>query len=213
MTRVKAGFFVRVIAILFVLVLGAGPALAGGWGGYLEGEFSNSKIKDHGIDRGFDAAMGGIGALWDSDISTADLLNFRLGAGYRLGERDLDEAKDETVNGLTLDATIGYGALRRQTFRVWGGPSARLNFDWYGSAGDVDVVDVAIGIGPRIGVNLNLGERLTLTASTSYHYMYLAEQIESNGSNRTVDGPQHMFGVRIGLLWRGEDDLWEPEDE
>jgi len=199
------------MAALGCLAWGVGPAYAGGFGGYLEGEFSNSQIKDHGVDRGFDAAMGGIGFLWDSDVSTADPLNFRFGFGYRVGERDLDEGGDETVNGLTLDSTIGYGAFRNEAFRLWGGPSLRLNFDWYSESGDRDIVDVAVGIGPRLGINFHLGGRLTLTASASYHYMYLSEQIERRGFNRTVDGPQHMFGVRVGMLLRGRDDLWQAE--
>ncbi|MDP6979034.1 MAG: outer membrane beta-barrel protein [Myxococcota bacterium] len=198
------------VASAFAVLLGVAPAaLAGGLGGYLEGEFSWSEINDHGQDRGFSASMGGIGVLWDSDVSTNDPLNFRLQFGYRLGERELDEEKDEIVNGLTLDATVGYGVLRSPAMRVWAGPSLRLNYDWYSSVGDIDIVDLGIGIGPRFGVNLHMSETLSVTGSVAYHYMYLSELIEQDGHNRTIDGPQHMVGVRIGVLWLGEDDIFE----
>ena len=85
----------------------------------------------------------------------------------------------------------------------------RLNFDWYSSAGDVDIVDVAIGMGPRVGLNLHLTDTLSVTGSVAYHYMYLSENLESEGLNTTVDGPQHIVGFRIGILWRAENDVWD----
>lgn len=206
MTRVSLAIVGGGLLATFLL---SAPALASGVGGYFEGEFSWSEINDHGLDRGFDAQMFGLGVLWDSDVATNDTLNFRLQFGYRLGERDLDDASDELVNGLTLDSTIGYGLLRNEGMRVWAGPSLRLNYDWYGFAPDFDVVDLGVGIGPRFGVNLHLSETMSVTGSLAYHYVYLSELIEADGFNRTVDGPQHMVGFRLGVLWRGEDDLFE----
>lgn len=205
----KAVTLLRVVAMAFVWVASGSAAHAGGYGGYLESEISNSKIDDHGLDRGFDAEMWGLGFMYDGNIAVDELLNYRLNIGYRVGRRDLDEQPNETVHGLTMDNTLGLGFFRNSRFRVWAGPSVRLSFDWYESPGDVDIVDVAIGIGPRLGVNVHLTDTISVTSSVAYHYMYLSELIESNGINRTVDGPQHMVGVRIGVLWRGEDDIWE----
>ncbi len=207
--RTTSQTFRRAIARALIVVsftLIAPSASAGGLGGYLEGDWSWSNISDHGRDRGFSESMAGLGVLWDSDVATNDALNFRLQFGYRLGIRELDEHSDETVNGLVLDTTIGYGVLRSSVMRVWAGPSARLAYDWYGSAGDVDIVDLGIGIGPRFGVNVHLSETLSATASIAYHYIYLSELIESEGVNRTVDGPQHMVGVRFGVLWLDDED-------
>jgi len=189
--------------LLFVL-LSPARAFASGLGGYLEGEWSWSEINDHGEDRGFDASMGGLGVLWDSHVASPDPFNFRLAFGYRLGERDLDAAKDELVNGLTLDTTVGYGLWSNAQWRLWAGPSARLSYDWYSSAGDVDIVDLGIGIGPRVGANFHISETLSVTGSIAYHYTYLSELIERDGKNRTIDGPQHIVGLRIGLLWRDD---------
>ena len=199
----------RVVATLVVLGLSAATAHAGGYGVYLESEISSSKINDHGRDRGFDAEMWGLGFMWDGNIAVDELMNYRLEVGYRLGERDLDEHSNETVNGFTIDQTLGFGFFRSSLIRAWAGPSVRLNFDWYGTQGDVDIVDVAIGLGPRVGLNLHLTETLSATTSVAYHYMYLSELIESRGLNKTIDGPQHIVGVRVGLLWRGEDDVWD----
>lgn len=209
--RLLAVKLLCVVATLSVLGLGAGTAHAGGYGGYLESEISSSNIDDGGRDRAFDAEMWGLGVMWDGNIAVDELLNYRIEFGYRLGKRDLDEHSNETVNGITLDQTLGVGFFRRSLFRVWAGPSVRLNFDWYSSAGDRDIVDVAIGVGPRVGVNIHLTETISLTTSVAYHYMYLSELIEFDGLNKTVDGPQHIVGVRIGVLWRGEDDVWDGE--
>ncbi len=198
----------RVALAVAMLGFGSGVAQAGGYGGYLEGEFSFSGINDHGVDRGFEAQMGGLGLIYDGNIAVDELLNYRLGFGYRLGSRDLDDGGTETVNGLTLDQTLGLGFLRNSLVRVWAGPSLRLNFDWYGNAGDVDIMDVSIGVGPRFGVNLHVTDRISLTSSVAYHYMYLSENLESQGLNQTIDGPQHMVGLNLGILWRSEDDIW-----
>lgn len=195
--------------VLLGMALGSGTALAGGYGAYLESEFSFAKIDDNGVHRDFDAKMGGLGFIWDGNIAVDELLNYRLSFGYRVGRRFLDAHSNETVNGLTFDQTLGMAPFRNSRFRVWGGPSLRFSVDWYSSAGDLDIVDVAIGIGPRIGVNYHLNEKISLTTSLSYHYMYLAENIESNGSNETFDGPQHIVGLRVGILFRGEDDIWD----
>lgn len=212
MSRAKRVPLLSVISILPILALlgfAAATARAGGIGGYVEGEISTSNLNDHGLDRGFDAAMGGFGFLYDGNIATDELLNYRLAFGYHVGDRDFDEGGSETVNGFTFDNTLGFAALRNSRFRIWGGPSLRLNFDWYEVSGDVDVVDVAIGIGPRFGVNVHLNDQISLTTSFAYHYMYLSELLESQGFNRTIDGPQHMVGINLGVLWRSEDDLWE----
>ncbi len=208
MSRAKTVPLLQVVLTAALLCFGVGTARAGGLGGYVESEFSTSNINDHGRDRGFDAAMGGLGFIYDGNVAADALLNYRITFGYRLGRRDPDEEKNETVNGLTLDQTLGFGLLRNSRMRVWGGPSIRLNFDWYGRAGDIDIVDVAIGVGPRVGVNVHLGDRISLTTSVAYHYMYLSELEESNGINRTIDGPQHMVGIHLGILWRSEDDVW-----
>lgn len=201
-----------VVPLVGIVAVGLYAATAhAGNGGYVEGEFSFSKINDHGLDRGFDAAMWGIGFMYDGNVVADELLNYRLEVGYRVGERefDLDKLSDETVNGFTIDQTLGMGFFRTPMLRVFAGPSVRLNFDWYSSAGDVDIVDVAIGMGPRVGLNLHLTDTLSVTGSVAYHYMYLSENLESKGLNTTVDGPQHIVGFRIGILWRAENDVWD----
>ncbi|MFT5444366.1 MAG: hypothetical protein ACI8W3_003421 [Myxococcota bacterium] len=209
MIRTKAVQLLQVLLTLALLGFAAPAAHAGGKGVYLEGEFASSNLDDHGINRSFDAKMGGLGFLYDGNVEADNALNYRLQFGYRLGKRELDKHSDQTVNGLTLDNTLGYGLLRSELVRVWAGPSLRLNVDWYSSVGDVDIVDVGVGIGPRIGMNMHLTDTLSLTTSVAYHYMYLSELLESEGVNRTIDGPQHIVGVNIGFLWRGVNDVWE----
>jgi hypothetical protein len=99
-----------VVPLVGIVAVGLYAATAhAGYGGYVEGEFSFSKINDHGLDRGFDAQMWGIGVMYDGNVVADKLLNYRLEVGYRVGERDfdLDKLSDETVNGFTIDQTLG----------------------------------------------------------------------------------------------------------
>ena len=211
MSRAKRATLLQLMLTLAILGNAAETARAGGFGGYVEGEYATSKIDDHGIDRGFEAGMGGLGILYDGVTAADKLLSYRFSFGYRVGDRDFDEGGSKTINGFALDQTLGFGVLRSSRYRAWGGPSLRLNFDWYESSGDVDIVDVSIGIGPRLGINLHLNEQISLTTSIAYHYMYLSELIESNGFNRTIDGPQHTVGINLGVLWRSKDDIWDED--
>jgi hypothetical protein len=194
---------------LLVLVLEPGTAWAGGYGAYLETEFSEAELTDDRLDRDFNAKLGGLGMLWDSHIAADNLLNYRLGVGYRLGRRSIHRQDNETVNGFIFDQTIGVSLLRSSRFRVWAGPSVRFNVDWYSSQGDLDIVDVGIGFGPRIGANYHLTDRLSLTSSLSFHYAFLSENIENSGSNQTYEGSQYIVGLRLGVFWRGEYDNWD----
>ena len=230
------------LLVVASLLGAAAPAWAGGFGLALETEWTNSDISDAipfnegRVNRDFDQWMGGIGFSYDTNVAADELVNYRMKVGYRVGRRTYDDKRtfnvprrvesvdpdqetlvvdqdEETVNAFTLHQTVGFGFVRNERFRVWAGPSVRLNVDWYTPTTDLDVVNVAIGMGPEIGVNYHVSDRLSLSLSASYNYMYLSESLELTGPDTRFDGGQHMAALALTFFWRTVDDTFDTDPE
>lgn len=218
------------------LLIGS-TAHARGYGFYVEGEYADTSVRDdlpfnaEKINRDFEDTMLGVGFLFDSNVSTDELLSYRFRLGYRHANRKWDkkqtvivrrrieeidyveqtitfESVSQRVQGLTLNQTVGFGLIRRPEYRLWAGPTVRLNVDWYGVATGLDMVDVSVGGGPEIGINYHLGDKLSVSASFSYNYMYFGEHFELQGDDFRFDGSQHLLTLSIGFLFRTEYDRW-----
>ena len=204
-------------------------------GFYVEGEYADTSVDGRipfntgKIKRDFDDTMLGVGFLFDSNVATDALISYRFRIGYRHANRTWDEKrtvtfprrKDELdflqptitfktdsqrVQGVTFNQTLGFGLLTRPEYRLWAGPSVRLNVDWYGVATGLDIVDVSAGGGPEIGVNYHLGDTMSISASFSYSYMYFGEHFETKGNDLRFDGSQHLLTLSIGFMFRSEYD-------
>lgn len=229
------------VALVIAAVMSPNGARAGGYGLYLESEFSDASIdekfsfSDDKINRDFESAMGGFGFVYDTVVARDEPLNYRVKIGYRLGRRKFDDEskitlpeqvpiaddngvltsvpltftpKNETAQGFTLNQTLGYGFLRTSLFRVWAGPTVRFNVDWYGVATDLDIVDVSIGGGPEVGLNYHLSDQLSLSASLSYNYLYIAEYFETTGEDQKLAGSQQLLAFSVSLFFRNASDRW-----
>jgi hypothetical protein len=223
------------VAVLAAFVMPSASVSAGGHGVFFETEYSDASIEKEipfnvgKVNRDFDGFMFGAGYLYDTNIATDNPLSYRIRLGYRIGKRNPDDkttirlanrlaqtdldvgdtiakVKSKTAQGVTLTQTIGYGFIRNETYRVWAGPTVRLNADWYGLATNIDVVDIAFGGGPEIGINYHLNDRISLTSSIAYSVLYFAEHFESKGKDPTFKGYQHHVGLTFGVLWRNIDD-------
>ncbi len=231
---------VTAVVMVTAAVLTSSDAQAGGYGLYLEGEFSQASIDKifsfaaEKIDRDFKSAMGGVGFIYDSNVARDEPINYRIKIGYRHGRRKWDdksdvaipsagdpddtdarpitfitfEPKSEWVPGLTFNQTVGYGFIRTPLYRVWAGPTLRFDVDWYGVATDLDVVDLAVGGGPELGINYHLNDHLSLSASLSYNFLYIAEHFETTGTDQRLQGSQHLLALTVSLLFRNESDRW-----
>ncbi|MBW2387875.1 MAG: hypothetical protein JRG89_05500 [Deltaproteobacteria bacterium] len=245
-----------ILALVTAAVWAPDDARAGGYGLYLEADFSDASIdkqfsfseqgfifsdpnfsfSDEKTDVGFEAAMGGIGFIYDTNVARDEPLNYRVKMGFRVGRRKPDDKtpisipgqvpiaddmtgnevnnpitfkpKTETILGLTLNHTLGYGFMRRPSFRIWAGPTMRINVDWYGATTDLDIVDVSVGGGPEIGFNYHLSDQLSLSTSLAYNYLYISEHFETTGEDRRLEGSQHLLALSVSLLFRTESDRW-----
>ena len=118
------------------------------------------------------------------------LINFRLTLGYQHGERDFDCCSTIDTDGFTMNTALGFGVIRKPAFRLWLGPSVRLSVDALdvpGSGVGLDITDVSIGGGPVVGLNWNIGERVTLSTTLAYQYLYIAEIAETDFGDETFD--------------------------
>jgi hypothetical protein len=225
------------VTVLAAAALVSGDARAGGYGVYLEAEYSDASLDSfiafntEKVNRDFESGMGGLGFVYDTNVSRDEPFNYRFKIGYRFGRRDWDEntkvtfprapdqqdpdtspisfnqdAKD--AQGVTLNQTLAWGFFRNQTVRVWAGPAVRLNIDWYGVATDLDVVDVGIGGGPELGINYHLNEQISLSTSLSYSYLYLSENFDTIGDDKEINGSQHFVALSISVFFRTESDRW-----
>jgi len=88
------------MALLGVASLTASAAHAGGYGIYTEDEHAWTSIEGDlpfntplKINRDFDDSMGGVGFLYDTNVATDTLINYRIRVGYRAGKRNWNKNK------------------------------------------------------------------------------------------------------------------------
>lgn len=235
-------FGVGLAVLLSLSPLVAPEARAGGYGAALEYEWTDSDISEPipfnpgRTQRDFEQHMGGFQFVYDTNVARDEVLNYRVRVGFRVGERKYDDKQDvrvprrtddedpdeETISfeqdeeslwGFTFHQTVGYGFLRDERYRVWAGPSVRLNVDWHSPTTNLDVINVAFGAGPELGINYHLSDRISLGLTATYNIMYLSEVLQVNGPDRDFDGYQHMGAIAIHFFWRSEDDAFGVETD
>ena len=184
----------------------AGMAEASGVGGYFEygnvdGEIDNAD---------FDANQFGVGVIFDSNLAKDSLFNYRGTFGYRsskhtfetfFGDLDLD------ADGFEMNHLLGFGVVRTNFVRVFIGPAIRVGVDVFDTASSADLVNVDFGVGPEIGVNLNVAKNLTLSPWVSYQYHYLVQVIDTDAlGSDSFDGDEHVVKVGLSILFRSGSD-------
>ncbi len=213
-------------------------AHAGGYGLYNSVEITIAELDGAipfnagKVNRNFEQNPWSIGFVYDSNVARDEPWNYRARVGYRRGKRKYDkhdtirisrradtedpdekiltfEPKDKNVDGFTFNQAVGYGLLRDESFRIWAGPSLRLNVDWQGIVTDLDTIDVSVGGGPEIGINYHVSDRISLAGSVAYQFMYLNQSFETLGDDESIDGYQHLVGVTLTVFWRTEDDRFD----
>jgi hypothetical protein len=159
-----------------------------------------------------------VGFAMDTALAANRLINFRLTLGYQHGERDFDSGPTIDTDGLTINTALGFGVIRKPAFRLWLGPSIRLSIDALDvpSLGvGLDITDVSIGGGPVVGLNWNIGKRLTLSTTLAYQYLYIAEIADTDfGDDETFDAHEHLISVSLSFFFRtGGDRYREPAQQ
>lgn len=195
----------------------ATQAQAVGFGGYVE--YGHAEGDSDLFDVESSTERFSVGFALDTALAADRLINFRLTLGYQHGERDFDGGGPTIdTDGGTLNTALGFGVVRTPGFRLWLGPSVRLSVD----ALDVpsfgvgfDITDVSIGGGPVVGLNWNIGNRLTVSTTLAYQYLYIAEIADTDfGDDETFDAHEHLISVSLSFFFRtGGDRYREPAQQ
>lgn len=219
MMYVRGRFAFGLVWVLASLLMLAGSAHASGWGAYFEYGHSdgNVEFEDFGElpdefadaveDQDFDKDLIGLGLMFDTNVAKDKLFNYRIGFGWQHTLRDGDSG-DIDGNGFALSQSFGFGVLRRPNYRVWLGPVVRINFDAYDEDG-ADLYSVNVGAGPQLGLNYHLNDKISLTGSFAYQYMYAAEFLDAGDESEPLTGSEHLVTLRVGFLYRGAKDLFD----
>jgi hypothetical protein len=152
----------------------------------------------------------GVGLAADSNLARDELLNFRLALGFHASflSNPLTSLAAGNGYGGMLDGTLGFGLARARDYRVWLGPSGRVNADWYGEtpSAATDFVDVQLGVGPKLGMNFHAGDGATVSLAVGYHYKWGWFVFPDAPSTATITHRDHAISVSLTFFARSDDD-------
>ena len=111
-----------------------------------------------------DDSRVGFGFIFDTTVAKDRLFNYRLNIGTEAVDYETEGGSTFETSGWFMAHDFGVGIVRKKSLRLWIGPELRISH----SEGELDTdnsssIDViTIGIGPVLGLNLNLGRTVTL---------------------------------------------------
>lgn len=227
----RSGRALRTFAVALVATLFAGTASAGVG---IFGEYARGIPTSGGTIFSTPVITPGwastneitVGVAFDSNLARNKLLNSRTDLGFHVALPSGFPAGFPALGvpgGLTAAAlgngyggqisyALGFGIVRSEAIRVWIGPDVRLNADWYGSTvggSTTDFVNVQVGVGPRLGINLHTTDNTTLTLSGGYNYKWGWIAFPSSILSGTIDHRDHVVNVNLAFFWRGGGDIFE----
>ena len=168
-----------------------------------------------------------VGFVYDSRVLEDKLVNYRLNVGfnyskhtelftlsslyflnprYRSGlENYYDVSRYDCVNyGVEIDNTIGFGFVRTKTLRLWAGPKLKIT-SHYSLNDNLEGYKEGIGGAPVVGINIHLGEAVSLSADMGYNLMYVfgGNQLTNDEPKKTLkfSGAESHFFFNISCLF------------
>ncbi len=169
----------RFLFLLFLLtaagfLLAPAHADAVGLGPYVEHTSGSGDFTEY--DESVDIDTKGFGFVFDSNVTTPQVFNYRLHIGYS----DLDIPYGFDGYRITIDNTFGFGIIKNENFRWWIGPHLHLNYsNWDTPIGRYDVEKdsvnfFGIGTGVVTGMNFHLPRVVSICPELGLRYQYNA---------------------------------------
>jgi hypothetical protein len=213
-TRVAIYFWLVISVIIFF----PGISLSSGIGfSYISGSGKGDwKTKKDNTSWGWtskaDRSSSGLGIFWDTNIGENRFFNYRLGLESRQVKYEIKNSNLKyDLDSLALLNSFGFSLWRSEHHRIWFGPQiiitklkgfVNTNPDW-----KIDLL--GLGIGPVLGLNLNLNSKIAFAATTSY---ILGDYSGDGNDNRhyianssyDVD-KQGYFSLSLSLIYRFEE--------
>lgn len=156
-----------------------------------------------------DAKHIGFGFILDTTVAQDALYTYRLNISYEqlMFQNKLDSTDEVELDSLVIDNDFGFGVVRKKKVRLWLGPELRVSY----SSGKVKDTNIDIdlggfGVGPVIGVNINLGNVVTLGIKSGYLMTwYTGERSCSGCSTHTVNISEGLPFINFALIFRIRD--------
>lgn len=180
-----------IAAVCLAFALFPTSVCAGGVGAYLEYVRGNQEIEFDLVAASFTNNRFGAGVVLDTNVARDELLGLRAGLGYVRTENTVGDK----AHGGAFDLAVGFGVWRTPRLRVFVAPALRVGGDIYESK-LADVFGLRVGGGAIAGVNWHLAERLSLSPTLAYQYMYVRESIKDDFGKKRYTGASTSF-VRV----------------
>lgn len=145
-----------------------GLGISGGYGaGKAEHTYKQATTYGGDVKYNYDTERMSIGVVMDTNLSKDKLFNYRLGLSYEAEDFERTGFKYRAHGGC-IENDFGFGIIRDDSIRLWIGPELRISYfekDW-GNGVKTSLAEV--GMGPVVGLNININPGITLAAKAGY---------------------------------------------
>jgi hypothetical protein len=186
----------------------------------------------HAVGLGLYGSTGGGTADWSPDSNTGfrkssehisygfamdtapagdNLFNYNLNIGYDIftnkNTRHSNAWEKTELDGFLMSHNFGFGGLITPSTRVWFGPELRI--EWLEGApsnfSDYKIRLFGFGVGPVLGLNFNLSERLTGVFKVGYQNMqyrgYGRGRFSHTTDSASVSSNDYDYDIREKLVY------------
>lgn len=214
-------FFTSVFAILAVTcVLGLSDAKAAGFGLYgSTGGGTADWTPDMGPNFRKSIEHQSYGFALDTAPAGDSVFNYNLNIGYDMfsnkNTKKSNAWENTDLEGVLMSHNFGFGGMITSDVRLWFGPELRL--EWLEGSpsnfADYKIRLFGLGIGPVLGLNFNVGERLTFVVKVGYqnthyfgighgHFSHTTDGASTVSNDYDYDIREKLTYVTLELLAR-----------
>lgn len=224
----KMNQLLRVIclALLFLLPFYPTLSMATGIGFNLTGgsgstDWDAVNWSHSGSDKDFDydtdIKRAGAGILLDTAVGSNRLFNYRLNLGWENSDYKIDDVYKYVINpnlkgkfetrGWFMSHDFGFRIISNEAFRLWLGPELRISKSSGELKGNEDYeIDLSsFGIGPVLGLNLNMGKTVSLSFRMGALDMRSTGELENRSANIDWDINSDSYTYTfssVGIIFR-----------
>lgn len=161
--------YLVVSAVLLTLpglahAFGFGVAVSGGNGTLNETDSYTQNVS-------FRETRESVGAVYDSNLGQDRLFNYRGTLSYQFLQAEGDIQR-YNLHGMNIENDFGFRLAGGDGWRFWAGPQVRVEIlsgtYRYRDNPKEETANLGVGVGPVAGVNIDLGNDLTLTLKGGY---------------------------------------------
>lgn len=166
------------LAVLIATSLIAVPEDAMAFGFGVTGSFASGDLEANddsifgsgGIRTRYHQRRRSVGVVYDTNVGRDAIFNYRLGISYQ-GMKAKSSTGRFDLEGVSIENDFGFSLVRNETARFWVGPEVKVEHlegteTFMGYRDHMGVLGV--GLGPVAGLNLRLGDDISLIAKGGY---------------------------------------------